>query len=71
MPTPLVPADAVTASGSGLDPQISVRNARLQAPRVAAERGLDLDEVLALIDEHTDASGRSASSATPASTSSS
>ena len=37
----LVPVDAVTASGSGLDPQISVRNARLQAPRVAQERGLD------------------------------
>ncbi|MEQ1699545.1 MAG: K(+)-transporting ATPase subunit C [Ilumatobacteraceae bacterium] len=52
-----VPVDAVTASGSGLDPHISVANARLQAPRVAAERGLSVDEVLALIDEHTD--GRS------------
>ena len=49
----LVPVDAVTASGSGLDPHISVRNAKLQAPRVAAERGLDLDDVLALVDEHT------------------
>jgi potassium-transporting ATPase KdpC subunit len=49
----LVPADAVTASGSGLDPQISVRNARLQAPRVAQERGLDLAVVLAAIDDHT------------------
>ena len=49
----LVPVDAVTASGSGLDPHISVRNAKLQAPRVAAERGLDVDEVLALVDEHT------------------
>ena len=37
----LVPVDAVTASGSGLDPHISVRNAKLQAPRVAAERGLE------------------------------
>jgi K+-transporting ATPase ATPase C chain len=49
----LVPADAVTASGSGLDPQISVRNARLQAPRVAQERGLDVAVVLRAIDEHT------------------
>lgn len=49
-----VPADAVQASGSGLDPHISVANARLQAQRVADERGLAADEVLALIDEHTD-----------------
>ena len=41
-----VPIDAVTASGSGVDPHISVANARLQAPRVADERGLPLDEVL-------------------------
>jgi len=52
-----VPGDAVTASGSGLDPQISPANAHLQAPRVARARGLPLDTVLALIDEHTD--GRS------------
>jgi potassium-transporting ATPase KdpC subunit len=52
-PTELVPVDAVTASGSGLDPQISVRNAELQAPRVAAARGLEVDEVLALIKDHT------------------
>lgn len=51
-----VPVDAVTASGSGLDPNISVANARLQAPRVADERGLDLDAVLELVDAHT--SGR-------------
>lgn len=50
-----VPVDAVTASGSGLDPHISVANARLQAPRVAAERGMSFDAVLSLIDEHTDA----------------
>jgi K+-transporting ATPase ATPase C chain len=49
----LVPVDAVTASGSGLDPQISVRNARLQAPRVAQARGLDLAAVLQAIDAHT------------------
>lgn len=52
-PTELVPVDAVTASGSGLDPEISVRNAELQAPRVAEARGLELDDVLALIKEHT------------------
>jgi K+-transporting ATPase ATPase C chain len=48
-----VPVDAVTASGSGLDPDISVANARLQAPRVAEERGMDVDDVLALVDDHT------------------
>ena len=48
-----IPPDAVTASASGLDPAISIANARLQAPRVAAERGLDLGEVLSLIDDHT------------------
>jgi potassium-transporting ATPase KdpC subunit len=49
----LVPVDAVTASGSGLDPQISVRNARLQAPRVARQRGLDVAAVMHAIDDHT------------------
>src|SRR4051794_14534996 len=48
-----VPVDAVTASASGLDPAISIANARLQAPRVALERGVGLDDVLALIDVHT------------------
>jgi K+-transporting ATPase ATPase C chain len=51
------PGDAVTASGSGLDPQISPENARLQAPRVARVRGLTLPVVLSLIDKNTD--GRS------------
>jgi K+-transporting ATPase ATPase C chain len=49
-----VPVDAVTSSGSGLDPHISVANARIQARRVAAERNLDVDRVLELVDQHTD-----------------
>jgi K+-transporting ATPase ATPase C chain len=49
-----VPVDAVTASASGLDPHISVANARLQAARVADERGLSEDRVLDLIDDNTD-----------------
>jgi potassium-transporting ATPase KdpC subunit len=53
-PEARVPVDAVTASGSGLDPHISVANARLQAPRVAAERSLPIEDVLALVDEHTE-----------------
>ena len=54
--TPVVPADAVTASGSGLDPQISPAYAELQAARVAKARGVDVTAVRQLIDEHT--SGR-------------
>lgn len=50
-----VPVDAVTASGSGLDPMISVANARLQAPRVADVRGLDPEQVDELVDDHTEA----------------
>ncbi|MEU4704709.1 potassium-transporting ATPase subunit C [Nonomuraea dietziae] len=52
-----VPSDAVAASGSGLDPHISVAYAELQAPRVAKTRGLSPDQVSALIKEHT--TGRS------------
>ncbi len=48
-----VPADAVTSSGSGLDPDISVANAEIQAGRVAKARGLSLDSVRALVAAHT------------------
>jgi len=50
-----VPADAVTASGSGLDPHISVHNAELQVARVAKARGLEPDKVRSLIKQNTDA----------------
>jgi K+-transporting ATPase ATPase C chain len=49
-----VPADAVTASGSGLDPHISVRNAELQIPRVAKTRGLSKEKAGELMQQHTD-----------------
>ena len=49
-----VPVDAVTTSASGVDPHISVANARIQANRVAEVRGLDLETVNELIDQHTD-----------------
>jgi K+-transporting ATPase ATPase C chain len=52
-----VPVDAVTESASGVDPHISEANARIQAHRVAAVRGLPLDRVEALVSDHTD--GRS------------
>jgi K+-transporting ATPase ATPase C chain len=51
----LVPADAVTASGSGLDPHISLSNARLQATRVAKTRNLPPEKILELIRANTDA----------------
>jgi potassium-transporting ATPase KdpC subunit len=47
-----VPVDAVTSSGSGLDPDISVANADLQTPRVAAARHLPVDAVTALVRDH-------------------
>ena len=49
-----VPVDAVTASASGLDPHISVANARLQANRVADERDLAIERVNELVDDHTE-----------------
>lgn len=49
-----VPVDAVTSSGSGLDPHVSIANAGLQAGRVANARGLDLDVVLDLVERHTE-----------------
>ena len=48
-----VPADAVTASGSGLDPHISVKNAELQAARVAKARSLSVEKVKELITANT------------------
>jgi len=51
-----VPPDAVTASGSGLDPDISVEYAELQVPRVADAQGLTVEQVHDLVDGHT--SGR-------------
>ena len=49
-----VPVDATATSASGVDPHISVANARIQAQRVAAVRGLPLPVVLRLVDTHTD-----------------
>jgi K+-transporting ATPase ATPase C chain len=53
----LVPADLVTASGSGLDPDISPEGAQFQAARVASARGMDLEQLRHLIESHTDHSG--------------
>ncbi len=52
-PGQAIPADAVSASGSGLDPEISPEYARLQAPRIAAARQIDLASVQSVIDGET------------------
>jgi K+-transporting ATPase ATPase C chain len=51
--SPAVPADAVTASGSGLDPQVSAAYAALQKPRIARERNISRADVQKLIDKYT------------------
>jgi K+-transporting ATPase ATPase C chain len=48
-----LPADAVTQSGSGLDPDISPANAQLQLRRVASARGMSEDRVRALVNQYT------------------
>jgi potassium-transporting ATPase KdpC subunit len=53
-PGTLLPADAVTASGSGLDPHISLRNAEMQAPRVAQARKLSGEKVKGLMHDVTE-----------------
>ena len=52
-PGAAIPADAVTASGSGLDPDISPENARLQAPRIAVARHVSTAAVQAILDDKT------------------
>jgi potassium-transporting ATPase KdpC subunit len=52
-----IPPDAVQTAASGVDPHISKENARIQAHRVAEERGLELARVLELVDENTDDRG--------------
>lgn len=49
-----IPAELVTASGSGLDPDLSPQGAKIQAARIAKVRNLTTAKVLALVDEHTE-----------------
>jgi potassium-transporting ATPase KdpC subunit len=55
--TAQIPVDGVTTSASNLDPEISPANARIQAHRVAAKRGLTLDAVDGLVAKYTDSRG--------------
>ena len=48
-----IPADMLTASGSGLDPEISPASAEAQAPRIAQARGIEVPQLLALVAAHT------------------
>jgi K+-transporting ATPase ATPase C chain len=52
-PNAAIPVDLVTASGSGLDPEISPAAAEFQIPRVARERNMSEDDVRSLIAKHT------------------
>jgi potassium-transporting ATPase KdpC subunit len=54
-PGKAIPADLVTASGSGLDPDISPASAEFQVPRVARARGLSVEEVRRIVARHTEA----------------
>lgn len=49
-----IPSDAITASGSGLDPHISIANAMIQAPRVAEARNLPLQEIQEFIEKFSE-----------------
>ncbi len=53
LPNAVIPADALTTSGSGLDPDVSPQNARMQAPRIAAARHMAVADVQAAIDGAT------------------
>ena len=53
LPGAIIPADALTTSGSGLDPDVSPRNAAMQTPRIARARGVTEAAVQAVVDAHT------------------